>query len=57
MEEDGDVANGGRAVLFVSHNMRAVQQLCDRTIWLDLGSIAADGLGEEVAQSYLEKIF
>jgi lipopolysaccharide transport system ATP-binding protein len=51
----GDLANGGRAVLFVSHNLRAVQQLCTRTIWLDGGSIAADGLGEDVVLRYLKK--
>ncbi len=36
------VAVGGRTVLFVSHNMNAVQALCDRAIWLDKGRIRAD---------------
>ncbi len=30
----GDVARDGRTVLFVSHNMVAVQTLCRRAIWL-----------------------
>ena len=32
-----DVAKGGRTVLFVSHNMAAVNRLCDRGVWLDKG--------------------
>ena len=38
-----DVSRGGRTVLFVSHNMAAVQALCQRAIWLDGGRVAADG--------------
>lgn len=34
-----DVAGHGRTVLFVSHNMNAVQQLCGRAIWLDAGQV------------------
>ncbi|MGV4792997.1 ATP-binding cassette domain-containing protein [Rhizobium sp. F40D2] len=37
-----DVANAGRTVLFVSHNMNAVNQLCSRIIWLDRGRLKAD---------------
>ena len=33
----GDIARGGRTVLFVSHNMAAVRQLCTRVLWLDRG--------------------
>jgi len=36
----GDVARGGRTVLFVSHNMAAVQQLCRTGIVLEQGSVA-----------------
>src|SRR5688572_24323628 len=38
-----DVAGGGRTVLFVSHNLGAIQQLCDRTIWLRDGRLVMDG--------------
>ncbi len=34
----GDVASEGRTVLFVSHNMIAIQSLCQRTLWLESGS-------------------
>lgn len=39
-----DVAKQGRTVLFVSHNMSAVQELCRRGIMIDAGRIAFDGI-------------
>lgn len=39
----GEVAKQGRTVLFVSHNMSAVEQLCKRVVWLDRGRVAKDG--------------
>lgn len=49
-----DVASQGRTVLFVSHNMGAVQGLCPRTIWINGGRIVADGDTEEVVSQYLD---
>jgi lipopolysaccharide transport system ATP-binding protein len=37
-----DAASAGRTVLFVSHNMNAVMQLCSRIVWLERGQIKAD---------------
>ena len=48
-----DVAHTGRTVLFVSHNLTAVQALCQRTIWLDKGLVAADGETRDVLSRYL----
>jgi len=48
-----EVSRGGRTVLFVSHNMAAVQALCSRAIWLDGGQIAAAGDTAEVMTRYL----
>jgi lipopolysaccharide transport system ATP-binding protein len=47
------VARSGRTILFVSHNMRAVQQLCTRAIWLDRGKVREDGPTNHVVASYL----
>lgn len=47
------VANEGRTVLFVSHNMPAVQGLCERVIWLREGEIAEEGEPGRVVQNYL----
>jgi lipopolysaccharide transport system ATP-binding protein len=49
----GDVATEGRTVLFVSHNMVAVQNLCNRAIWLDNGQIIEQGETHQVVAKYL----
>ncbi len=49
----GDVARGGRTVLFVSHNMVAVQTLCQRALWLDAGRLRAQGAVSEIVSAYL----
>jgi lipopolysaccharide transport system ATP-binding protein len=48
-----DLRKGGRTVLFVSHNMAAVENLCSRGIWIDSGSVRQDGPTHEVIRSYL----
>ncbi len=52
----GDVAEQGRTVLFVSHNMGLVQTLCERGILLENGSLVADGPISEVVDRYLQMI-
>ncbi|WP_315831423.1 ABC transporter ATP-binding protein [Bradyrhizobium prioriisuperbiae] len=37
-----EVSKVGRTVLFVSHNMSAVDQLCNRIIWLEAGKVVED---------------
>ncbi len=49
-----DFGANGRTVLFVSHNMQAVAQLCDRAILMENGRIARDGRSEEVVAHYLQ---
>jgi lipopolysaccharide transport system ATP-binding protein len=49
----GEVAEGGRTVLFVSHNMAAVQRLCIDSIWVEQGRIWRSGPTSEVVASYL----
>ena len=49
----GDVAKSGRTVLFVSHNMAAVLNLCDRVVLLEAGRIRAAGRPECVVADYL----
>jgi lipopolysaccharide transport system ATP-binding protein len=50
----GQVAQEGRTVLFVSHNMTAVQGLCQRVIWLEEGSILEEGQPARVVSDYLQ---
>ena len=48
-----DVSGDGRTVLFVSHNMGAIRQLCSRGIVLEGGSVAFAGNQTEAADYYL----
>jgi len=48
-----DVGREGRTVLFVSHNMGAVKNLCNRAILLKQGSVLMDGSVEGVIQYYM----
>ncbi len=43
----------GRTILFVSHNMAAVENLCPRTLWIDQGQIRRDGDSREVMRDYM----
>src|ERR1051325_4845604 len=45
----------GRTILFVSHNMKAIQTLCNRAILLENGRLIKDGPTKEVANDYLNK--
>lgn len=49
----GDVAREGRTVLFVSHNMAAVQKLCSQAVWMREGRIATAGATAAVVSEYL----
>jgi len=49
----GDIARQGRTVLFVSHNMAAIQGLCSRACLLSAGQIVGEGLPTEVVRRYL----
>ena len=48
-----DLRGGGRTVLFVSHNMAAVENLCSRGIWIAQGKIKLDGPVHEVIEAYM----
>ena len=49
-----EIGRSGRTIVFVSHDLGAVQQLCPRTIWLDEGRVRADGPSGEVVAAYLQ---
>ncbi len=50
-----EVARDGRTVLFVSHNMAAVQTLCSRGILLHAGGLVAEGSINSVVETYVAK--
>ncbi len=53
MGKMGDAARSGRTVLFVSHNMAAIESLCSRAILLEGGRSVADGVPSDVISGYL----
>jgi lipopolysaccharide transport system ATP-binding protein len=46
----------GRAILFVSHNLSAVEMMCPRSVWLDHGQLRLEGPTPTVVQAYLESV-
>lgn len=50
----GEASAEGRTVLFVSHNMQAIKQLCDRGILLDQGRLIHDGSASDAVDEYLK---
>ncbi|TFH30677.1 MAG: ABC transporter ATP-binding protein [Myxococcales bacterium] len=48
-----ELHGGGRTVLFVSHNMAAVENLCTRCVWIDGGCVRMDGETNAVIAAYM----
>ena len=51
-----EVSRGGRTVLFVSHNMAAIENLCSRGVVLNQGKLAFDGGSKDAIQFYLNSL-
>lgn len=51
-----DVAGEGRTVIFVSHDLAAVKQLCNKGVLLKNGTVIAEGSMEEVIHSYTTEV-
>lgn len=49
-----DVSRSGRTILFVSHNMAAIQSLCNRALYMHHGTLITDGEVEPVIREYLK---
>jgi lipopolysaccharide transport system ATP-binding protein len=50
-----DISRSGRTLVFVSHNMSAICQVCDRAIMLEGGRLLAEGPTSQVVARYLER--
>ncbi len=55
MDRMREVVKNGTTVLFVSHNLKAVMELCSRAILLDRGKMSAIGATDAVVQRYMNK--
>jgi lipopolysaccharide transport system ATP-binding protein len=51
-----DVSQSGRTILFVSHNMTALESLCSKSILLQQGQVMAIGKSPEIISLYLNKL-
>jgi lipopolysaccharide transport system ATP-binding protein len=48
--------DSGQAILFVSHNLSAIEMMCQRTVWLDHGRVRLAGPTAEVVRAYLDAV-
>jgi lipopolysaccharide transport system ATP-binding protein len=48
-----DIGQGGRTVLFVSHDVRAITRLCPRAILIENGTVSRDGASAQVVAAYM----
>ena len=49
----GELVREGRTLVFVSHDMSAVEALCNRGVILDGGRIRSEGPAREIVREYL----
>lgn len=47
-----ELMSGGTTVIFVSHSLDQIRELCDRVVWLDHGKIKMYGSTQEVCDAY-----
>jgi homopolymeric O-antigen transport system ATP-binding protein len=47
---------GRTAIVFVSHNLAAVELMCARAVWLDRGMVRAVGSSADVIRAYLDEV-
>jgi len=52
-EKMRDLKKQGKTMVFVTHNMKAVKELCDRAVWLYEGKIKKDGETKDVVNEYI----
>ena len=50
-----DISGYGRTVIFVSHNMTSIRNLCSKAIVLEKGQVTYSGPVENAIEQYLKK--
>ena len=48
-----EMMSGGTTVLFVSHSLEQIRQMCSRVVWLDHGTVKMIGPTNEVCDAYM----
>lgn len=49
-----EITDNGATVVFVSHSIQQVKQLCGKALWLEKGRLVMEGTSEEVCNSYIQ---
>ena len=49
-----EMLDGGTTLLYVSHDIHSVKNLCDHAIWLEKGHVRKSGLVDEVCDEYMQ---
>ena len=49
-----ELMNGGATVLFVSHDIEQIKEMCDKVVWLDHGKVVMYGETDEVCDAYIK---
>ena len=49
-----EIKANGTTIVIVSHSLTQIEQFCDRSIWINNGKIAMEGLPREVHPAYLD---
>ncbi|HWQ34196.1 MAG TPA: ABC transporter ATP-binding protein [Blastocatellia bacterium] len=52
LQRIGELERAGKTIIFISHDLRAVEQLCDRVLLLQQGRVVAEGRPREVIAEY-----
>lgn len=53
----GEISQGGRTIIFVSHSMVAVNTLCNKAVFLEKGKVREVGTVDRIAASYMNDMF
>lgn len=55
LEKMKELKKEGKTMVFVTHSLDSVRQLCDRAVWLHNGEIKLDGDSEKVIEAYIKE--
>ena len=47
-----NIKKSNKTLVFISHNLSAIKDLCDRIIWIDQGKIKKEGNNHDVINAY-----
>lgn len=51
-----ELMSGGATVLFVSHNLEKLEEMCDRIVWIEKGKVVKIGKADKIITEYKESL-